>query len=78
MTYDTRPNSDTNTQRELVLEGYRNSRNVLCGISNDGKKDQSNPFLTNYASVRDSIDAVYKKLSSDRDELQLLYQEPIV
>ena len=69
ITYDTGPNSDTNTQRELVLHRYCDGRNMLCGISDDRKKNQPDPFLPQSTAFGNSIDTIDKKLSGDCDEL---------
>lgn len=69
-TYDTRPDSDANTQGQLILQRHGDSRDVLGSVPDDRQEDEPDPFLADARPVRDTVDTVNKKFSCNRNQLQ--------
>lgn len=74
-TDDTRANSHSNTQRQLILYRHSDSRDVLRGVSNDRQQNETDPFLAETRIVRNAVDTVDEPLGRNRDELNSLCEK---
>jgi len=67
-THDAASNSDTQTQRQLVLDRNSNSGGVLGGVTDDGEQDQSNELLRDPTASSQPVNRINKPFSGDGNE----------